>query len=69
MKRSVAIVGMALLCALGFFGLNKLNQPKAFDPDAIPDVVEHLTGLPGDTVLATVDDRSITAGEYFYWVG
>ena len=69
MKRSVAVVGMALLCAVGFFGLNTLNQPKGFDPDGISDPTEYLAGVPADTVVATVDGQPIAAEEYFYWVG
>lgn len=69
MKRSVAIVGMALLCAVGFFGLNTLNQPKGFDTDSISDPTEYLAGVPGDTVVATVNGQAVTAEEYFYWVG
>lgn len=69
MKRSVAIIGMALLCVVGFFGLTALNQPKGFDPDSIPDVTEYLTGMPSDTTVATVDGEPITAGEFLYWAG
>lgn len=69
MKRSVAIVGMALLCAVGFFGLNTLNQPKGFDPDKITDAAEYLSGVNADAVVATVDGHPVTAEEYLYWVG
>lgn len=69
MKRSVAIVGMVLICVVSFLGLNKLNEPKGFDPDKISDVVEYLAGVPGDTVVANVDGQPITAEEYLYWAG
>ena len=58
MKRSVAIIGMALLCVVGFFGLTALNQPKGFDPDSISDPTEYLAGVPGDTVVATVNGQA-----------
>ena len=69
MKRSVAIIGLALVCVVSFFGLNELNTPKPFDTDSIPDVIEHLTGIAADAVVATVDGEPILAEDYLYWVG
>lgn len=36
---------------------------------ATEDVVEKLTGIPGETPLFTVDGEPVTAEQFFYWVG
>lgn len=69
MKRSVAIIGLVLACALGFFAVNKMDRTKEVGPDSISDVVEHLIGVPGDTVVVTVDGGPVCAEDYLYWAG
>lgn len=72
MKRIVAVLGMAVISVGAFLGLSRLagtvNQPKGFDPAAIPDVVEYTAGIPADTVVATVDGQPIPAGDFCYWM-
>lgn len=75
MKRSIiCVLVLALVSVGGFFGVRTLvereeAQPKGFDPDTIPDVVQYTAGIPKDTVLATVNGQNVTAEDYLYWVG
>ncbi len=73
MKRSVTIIGMALVSVLAFVGFNKLGEtldkPVGFDPATIPDAVEYTVGIPKDTTLFTVDGAPVDAERYLYMVG
>lgn len=73
MKRSVAIIGMALISVLAFLGFSRLGQamdkPVGFDPSTVPDPVEYTLGIPKNTVLFTVDGAPVDAEQYLYWTG
>ncbi len=73
MKRSVPVIGMALVSILAFWGFSRLDeameQPVGFDPGTVPDPVEYVLGIPRDTVLFTVDGAPVEAEEYLYWTG
>ena len=72
MKRAISVIVMAAVSLAGFFGLNyaAANQSAAgYNPDQIKDVVEHISGMPADTVVLTVDGQPVTAEEYLYWAG
>lgn len=73
MKRSVTIIGMALVSVLAFVGFNKLGEamdrPAGFDPATVPDPVEYAAGIDKDTTMFTVDGAPVEAERYLYMVG
>lgn len=63
MKRTVAIILMAVLCVGGFFGLSALKQEEP-----VVDVAMQAMGIPGDSPIATVNGVPISVREYGFWV-
>lgn len=73
MKRMTAVIGMIVIGIGAFVGLSKMSnladQPKGFDPDTVPDVVEYTAGITKDTIVAYAGEQPIYAEDFMYWVG
>ncbi len=75
---TVAAVALAAAVAVGVWLMISHEPPSKAErlvemtdclPDNATDVAMETVGVPGDTVLLTVEGQDVTAEEYLYWLG